>query len=87
MCFKSHCNVCKKGRFLPSVNKENCKNARGCHRCLDTCPGIGVDLIGLSEKFFYQMILRMMFYWEDILSLTWAIVRILILEMILLQAD
>lgn len=42
----------KKGRFLPSVNKENCKNARGCHRCLDTCPGIGVDLIGLSEKFF-----------------------------------
>ena len=34
----------KQGRFIPQVDDTKCKNDKGCHRCSDVCPGLGVDL-------------------------------------------
>lgn len=42
----------KKGKFRPIVDEKSCKNSKGCHRCYETCPGIGIDLIGLARKNF-----------------------------------
>lgn len=36
--------IVKEGQFLPSVDEGKCKNFNGCHRCYDTCPGVGVNL-------------------------------------------
>lgn len=32
------------GRFLPTVDESRCNNSKGCHRCYDACPGVGVEL-------------------------------------------
>ncbi len=42
----------KNGCFLPVVSEGTCKNDKGCHRCYDSCPGIGIDLQDCSEKSF-----------------------------------
>ena len=42
----------QKGRFLPVINNVLCKNDKGCHRCYDTCPGIGVDLLRIAKEIF-----------------------------------
>lgn len=44
--------IIKKGRFLPFVDKARCLNDKGCHRCTDVCPGLGVDLAGTAAKQF-----------------------------------
>lgn len=44
--------VVKDGRFLPEIDDNLCKNKKGCHRCYDVCPGIGVDLISLAKENF-----------------------------------
>lgn len=36
-------------RFLPSINDEKCNNKKGCHRCYDVCPGVGVNLTKMAE--------------------------------------
>ena len=43
-----------KGCFRPVVNNTTCKNSKGCHRCYDTCPGIGVDLLQLARKYYTE---------------------------------
>ena len=44
--------IVKKGRFIPHIDKTKCKNDRGCHRCHDVCPGLGIDLRRIaSERF------------------------------------
>jgi heterodisulfide reductase subunit A-like polyferredoxin len=39
----------KSGRFLPVVDQKSCKNDKGCHRCYDICPGVGVKLNCIAE--------------------------------------
>lgn len=41
-----------KGNFRPIVNDEFCNNEKGCHRCYDSCPGIGINLQELAEVTF-----------------------------------
>ena len=42
----------KKGLFVPVVNELTCTNSKGCHRCYDTCPGVGVNFEEISKKCF-----------------------------------
>lgn len=42
--------VVKEGRFLPQIDNSLCKNDRGCHRCMDACPGVGVDLTRIAKE-------------------------------------
>lgn len=42
----------KNGNFRPVVNAALCKNSKGCHRCYDSCPGVGVDLQDLASRTF-----------------------------------
>lgn len=44
--------IVKKGRFLPSIDESLCKNSKGCHRCYDACPGVGVNLIKMAAELF-----------------------------------
>lgn len=34
-----------KGCFRPVVDADMCRNGKGCHRCYDACPGVGIDLV------------------------------------------
>jgi coenzyme F420 hydrogenase subunit beta len=40
------------GVFLPRIDTIKCNNERGCHRCYDVCPGLGVDLNGYANKLY-----------------------------------
>lgn len=40
------------GLFRPVVDESKCNNSKGCHRCYDACPGIGVNLIEYANKLF-----------------------------------
>lgn len=42
----------KQGRFIPQVDKIKCKNKKGCHRCTDVCPGLGIDLDRIAKENF-----------------------------------
>lgn len=42
----------KKGNFRPVVDNALCRNSKGCHRCYDSCPGVGVNLKDLAQKVF-----------------------------------
>lgn len=42
--------IVAEGTFRPVVNNSLCKNDKGCHRCYDSCPGIGIDLKGVLAK-------------------------------------
>lgn len=44
--------VVKEGRFLPSIEDTRCNNGKGCHRCYDVCPGVGVNLVELAKHDF-----------------------------------
>lgn len=44
--------VVKGGRFLPQIDDERCNNKKGCHRCYDSCPGVGVDLMKIARERF-----------------------------------
>ena len=39
-----------KGEFRPLVNEDKCNNDKGCHRCYDVCPGLGVNLVKIAEE-------------------------------------
>ncbi|MCD8317895.1 MAG: Coenzyme F420 hydrogenase/dehydrogenase, beta subunit C-terminal domain [Paraprevotella sp.] len=39
-----------KGRFLPDIENSLCRNDKGCHRCLDVCPGIGCNLLEIARE-------------------------------------
>ena len=40
------------GRFLPKINENSCKNSKGCHRCHDICPGVGIELNRIASEQF-----------------------------------
>lgn len=40
------------GEYRPAVNEQTCLNAKGCHRCTDVCPGLGVNLNEISDVIF-----------------------------------
>lgn len=44
--------VVRHGRFVPEVDETKCKNSKGCHRCHDVCPGLGVDLTRIAKEQF-----------------------------------
>ncbi len=44
--------VPQKGVFRPIVEVSKCNNSKGCHRCYDACPGVGVDLHAISSNIF-----------------------------------
>lgn len=57
------CGVCKsacpagairmmvsRGRFIPGIDRDKCNNDKGCHRCLDVCPGVGIDLKRIAAE-------------------------------------
>lgn len=44
--------IVKNGRFLPSIDDSLCRNSKGCHRCYDACPGVGVNLIKMAKDYF-----------------------------------
>lgn len=49
---KAISTVVKKGRFLPQINDNLCKNSKGCHRCYDACPGVGINLTQIAKEHF-----------------------------------
>ena len=44
--------IVKQGRFIPQIDETKCKNDKGCHRCHDVCPGLGVDLTRIAKERF-----------------------------------
>ena len=42
------------GCFQPIIDKKLCKNEKGCHRCYDSCPGIGINLIDNAQLLYPQ---------------------------------
>lgn len=44
--------VVRKGRFIPQVDENLCKNSKGCHRCHDACAGLGIDLLNCAENLY-----------------------------------
>lgn len=40
------------GNFRPVVDADHCRNDKGCHRCYDICPGIGVNLVQIAKEQF-----------------------------------
>ncbi|OWV02730.1 coenzyme F420 hydrogenase subunit beta [Fibrobacter sp. UWH9] len=40
------------GEFRPSVDLSKCNNTKGCHRCFDVCPGVGINLQEQAGKIF-----------------------------------
>ena len=46
--------VVKKGQFRPQIEKKKCNNPKGCHRCFDSCPGVGVNLIERAQNLFAE---------------------------------
>ena len=44
--------VPQNGVFRPAIDKGKCKNSKGCHRCYDVCPGVGVNLNTISSDIF-----------------------------------
>lgn len=42
----------KSGEFLPLIDDKICNNRKGCHRCSDVCPGLGVELCGIANSQF-----------------------------------
>ena len=44
--------IIKDGRFLPAIDITQCKNSKGCHRCYDACPGVGVNLVQIANEQF-----------------------------------
>ncbi len=50
--------IVKDGRFLPDIEVSKCNNSKGCHRCYDICPGVGVNLISLAKDSFVDDAIR-----------------------------
>lgn len=46
--------VVNHGRFIPHVDDAKCKSSKGCHRCSDVCPGLGIDLKRIAQKQFAE---------------------------------
>lgn len=44
--------IVKNGLFRPRIDEVKCNNSKGCHRCYDVCPGIGVNLVAMAKENF-----------------------------------
>ena len=44
--------IVSNGCFVPKVDETKCKNDKGCHRCHDACPGLGVNLTNIAKEQF-----------------------------------
>lgn len=44
--------IVEKGKFIPRIDSDKCNNSKGCHRCYDVCPGLGVDLPDVAKETF-----------------------------------
>lgn len=44
--------IVQNGRLLPSIDDHKCRNSKGCHRCYDACPGVGIDLVRVAKNLF-----------------------------------
>lgn len=44
--------IVNKGRFVPQIDDSKCKNSKGCHRCYEACPGVGIDLQRIAGEQF-----------------------------------
>lgn len=40
----------KDGRFVPYIDADLCYNKKGCHRCMDACSGVGIDLCRIANE-------------------------------------
>ncbi len=49
---KSITTVVQNGQFVPVINEVTCTNKKGCHRCFDACPGVGVPLNEIANESF-----------------------------------
>ena len=45
--------IVKNGENIPYISEKFCNNNKGCHRCFDVCPGIGINLVE-KAKFLYN---------------------------------
>lgn len=43
------------GLFIPAINETTCINNKGCNRCYDSCPGIGVNLKEIANDNFSEI--------------------------------
>lgn len=44
--------VVNNGEFRPVINEDKCNNNKGCHRCYDACPGLGINLIDCAKQLY-----------------------------------
>jgi len=42
----------KNGQFVPVIDKNTCTSKKGCHRCIDACPGHSVPLNAIAQDCF-----------------------------------
>lgn len=42
--------ITKDGKFVPVIDNNLCLNNKGCHSCMDVCPGVGCNLTEISNK-------------------------------------
>ena len=38
------------GEYRPSINSNTCINSKGCHKCSNICPGVGIKLLNISKE-------------------------------------
>lgn len=41
-----------RGTFIPQIDVHKCNNEKGCHRCMDSCPGVGIEISKKSQEEF-----------------------------------
>ena len=44
--------IVNQGCFIPQIDETKCKSDKGCHRCHDACPGLGIDLTRIAKEQF-----------------------------------
>lgn len=46
--------IVKDNRFYPSIDDNKCRNNKGCHRCYDACPGLGINLFKRASQLYIE---------------------------------
>jgi coenzyme F420 hydrogenase subunit beta len=46
------------GQIVPIVDSSKCLSGKGCHRCLDSCPGVGINISELAKNCFHESALH-----------------------------
>lgn len=45
--------IVRNGKFEPQIDYRLCNNDKGCHRCMDVCAGVGIDMISIANERLY----------------------------------